>query len=115
MKARFALVSLCTSSLLGACSAPGEAASEEKTPSAAATATAELPELTVIAIEHQDAGELAAILTDFIQDASGYRTEGFEPRVLADPRTNSLLILASTPRLAEIRSLAALIDVDEPE
>lgn len=105
------LRSLLAAALLVACSAPGESES----PPQPSSAQPELPTFAVIALEHKDAESLTATLNDFIADAARGGTEESETKVLPDPRTNSLLVMASTPRLAEIRTLVALLDVADPE
>jgi len=91
-------------------------------------------ELTVIQIRHADASALASQLSEIfdadvastvgqpvrararraVQQAAGVATTGAPKgrvRLITDERTNSLIVLASRPRLADIRDVIQRLDV----
>lgn len=61
-------------------------------------------EVRVIALQHAPASEVAAIVTDVI-----------EARIMADERTNSLVVAADANGVAQVQELVAVLDVPSKE
>ena len=76
-------------------------------PEATASAT---PEFEILPLEHADAGELAQTLEALAQDASAGGTQPASIKVLSDPRTNSLLIMATPKSMEAVLELAKQLD-----
>ena len=90
-----------------------------------------VPVFEVIPVEFAAAEDLADILENLLeasrnqqrqsraQDAQGVsgrlQTSGGETKILTDPRTNSLLIMALPDDMSSIKELIARLDVDVPE
>jgi len=81
----------------------------------AAEQPAEEPALQVIALEYAYAGDVALMIEDLIR-AGRTAPRGAAPqvRVLADRRTNSLLVSAPQKELGQIMALAARLDIEVP-
>jgi type II secretory pathway component GspD/PulD (secretin) len=78
--------------------------------SSQAAAPAEEPQFEVIALAYAAAPELAATIQELVAQPAVPETSGV--KVLADPRTNSLLVMASPKQMPEVKDLIALLDVD---
>ena len=70
------------------------------------------PEFQVIAIQHLEVEELAETLAAFLADANQVNGETWEsgPKVLADQRTNSLLVMAQHEHFEQIHALVQNLD-----
>jgi len=76
-------------------------------PKATASAT---PEFEILPLEHADAAQLAQTLEALARDASAGGTQPAALKVLSDPRTNSLLIMASPQSMSAVVALAKQLD-----
>ena len=78
-------------------------------------------EFVVIALEHASASDLARSIEDLVESASRAGRRGSSSRsdvsirILADQRTNSLLITAPTTSMILIKDLVAALDVQLQE
>ena len=73
----------------------------------------EAVQLELIGLQHASAEDLAGTLSDLVRAASrGGR--GSTVRVVADARTNSLLVLAPADTLQQVRNLVAHLDREVP-
>jgi general secretion pathway protein D len=72
----------------------------------------ESEELAVVALRHRDAVELAEILRQTLPPARAGHDGGKQPRfeIWADERSNSVLMRAPAPRVAELRAWLAQLD-----
>ena len=59
----------------------------------------------VVALEHAPAGELCAVLTRAIQGGIGSPA-----RVVADPRTNSLIVLGDPEGIRRVKAMIEALD-----
>lgn len=71
------------------------------------------PAFEVIALQFASARELAPQISTLMATAGSGTTEG-ETRVLADARTNSLLVLAGPDPMAHVKRMVDLLDVRLP-
>ena len=63
-------------------------------------------------ISGADASDLAVVIQDLVRSASAPNTE--QVKVMVDPRTNSLLVMASPGSMPEVKNLIARLDVEMP-
>lgn len=68
------------------------------------TPPAEEPNFEIIVLEFAEASELAAALNGL----SG----SDDCKIMADPRTNSLLVMATEDRMPQLKDLVAMLDVE---
>jgi Bacterial type II/III secretion system short domain len=67
------------------------------------------PGFEVIALQYAESDAVAVALEDLLADASGGANPGV--KVLSQPRTNSLLMMGDPERLAQMKDLVVLLDV----
>ena len=67
--------------------------------------------LEIVALQHADANATATALDDLARDAIGEGSS--QIRIVADERTNSLLIWADAENLERVKTLASHLDVDD--
>lgn len=84
--------------------------------SAEPMAAAETPLFEVVRLEHASARETAHTLSELIEAASRpargqARQSELATSILADPRTNSLLVMATEDDMARLLDLVSLLDV----
>lgn len=96
-------LALCLLLVPVACQGPAEDPSNFS----AATTTQE-NSVEVIMLEYASAEELAQVLNDFVDDATGSAESTI--RIVAEPRGNSLLITAPEKRMAELKELIVMLD-----
>lgn len=90
--------------LLGACVVTPE------TEPAAVQSSTERASVEVIPLEYASASQLADTLGELFE--TGGHGSGREVKILADERTNALLVSAPPSRIAALKDLIALLDVD---
>ena len=69
------------------------------------------PEAVVVALQHADAVETAAVLEGLAASATA-GSGGYEVSILADEASNALLLRGPEPALEELRALVAALDTD---
>ncbi|MFT4540713.1 MAG: type II secretory pathway component GspD/PulD (secretin) [Planctomycetota bacterium] len=71
-----------------------------------------VPQFEIIALQHAKAEDLAASIEGFASLTNSVGTES-EIKVMADPRTNSLLAMAPPANMAHLKDLIAQLDTQQ--
>jgi len=73
------------------------------------------PELAVevLPLRHAEARATAAMVDELLRGDS--RRGSGQARILADPRTNALVVSASEAQLARVKQIVGLLDVESPQ
>ncbi len=70
------------------------------------------PEFEVIRIQHAEASILSGAIEGLVQEARGDSAQP-EIKIMTDPRTNSLLVMAPQEQMEHLKDLIALLDVEK--
>ncbi|HUR28855.1 MAG TPA: secretin N-terminal domain-containing protein [Planctomycetota bacterium] len=102
------LISIAALSLLSSCCALHRAHPESTTASSAASATKEEVAYKVIPLRFAAASEMASVLRNSVLKQNGRRA----PQIIADDRTNSVVVSCAPDQLSSVEKLIAELDVE---